>query len=133
MNRTLSLSLFTAFVCLFFQFQVRAQAVEGPLKLNIIPPSPNSAALAKYVDFPTIPSSGVAPISLPLGSIAGKALSIPIALNYHAGGARVEEVASWVGQGWTLSGGGVITKTVRGLPDDVNTGMLIGFNYMAKK
>jgi len=120
-------------LCLLM-INVRGQSSsDGSIKIKVIPPSPNPAALAKYVDFPVSQASGIPQISLPLGSIGGKELSIPISLNYHAGGARVEEVASWVGLGWTLSGTGVITRVVKGLPDEVSDGNLVGYNYMKQK
>jgi hypothetical protein len=34
------------------------------------------------------------------------------------GGIKVEEVASSVGLGWAFNNGGVITRNVRGMPDD---------------
>ena len=39
-------------------------------------------------------------------------------MSYHGGGIKVEEVASWVGLGRALNAGGVITRTVRGQPDE---------------
>ncbi len=39
-------------------------------------------------------------------------------MNYHASGLRVAEVASWVGAGWILNAGGMISRTVVGIPDD---------------
>lgn len=53
--------------------------------------------------------TGVPNISVPLYSIKGRELELPVELNYHAGGVRVEEIASWVGIGWSLNAGGVIT------------------------
>jgi YD repeat-containing protein len=45
-------------------------------------------------------------------------LSLPVSLSYHASGVRVNEYASWVGLGWSLNAGGVITRVMRGRPDD---------------
>ncbi|RQO69373.1 hypothetical protein DBR43_14905, partial [Pedobacter sp. KBW06] len=102
------------------------QSQEGAVKISVIPPSPNSAALAKYVDFPVNVYNGIPEISLPLGSIGSKGLVVPISLSYHAGGTKPAELGSWVGLGWTLNAGGVITRTVRGLPDERNDGLFIG-------
>lgn len=106
---------------------------DGPTKVNIIPPSPNSAALVKYVEFPASQSTGIPQISLPIGVLEGKTLNVPITLSYHAGGAKVEEVASWAGIGWSLNAGGVITRTIRGLPDELANGNLTGYDHMTQR
>jgi len=117
-------------LCLLL-INVRGQSsTDGLIKMNVLPPSPNSSALAKYVDFPVNQYTGIPQISLPLGSIEDKGLSIPISLSYHAGGTKVEEIASWVGLGWSLSGGGVITRTVRGLPDEISDEHHLGYNHL---
>ncbi|MEO1519125.1 MAG: hypothetical protein AAFV95_29435, partial [Bacteroidota bacterium] len=45
-------------------------------------------------------------------------------LNYHAGGVKVAEMASWVGLGWSLSAGGMISRTTMGRPDEGTNGWL---------
>lgn len=60
-----------------------------------------------------MPDIGVSLYDLKCGS-----LSIPIELSYHASGLRVNEISSWVGLGWSLSAGGVVSRTIRGRPDN---------------
>jgi hypothetical protein len=42
---------------------------------------------------------------------------VPVSLSYHAS-LKVDDVASWIGAGWSLNAGGVITRSVRGRPDE---------------
>lgn len=84
---------------------------------KIVPPSPTAAGLGKYGDIPVSTYTGIPNISIPLYEIKEKNLNIPISLNYHASGIKIEEEASWVGLGWSLLAGGVITRSVRGLDD----------------
>ena len=85
---------------------------------NIIPPSPTSAALGKYGDINVGLYTGIPSIDIPLYNIKDGLLDLPISLTYHAGGIKVEEIASWVGIGWSLNAGGVITRQVRGMVDE---------------
>jgi hypothetical protein len=62
--------------------------------------------------------TGTAIVPLPLYTLQEGALSVPIALNYNASGMKTHEVASWCGMNWSLSAGGMITRQVRGLPDE---------------
>ena len=102
-----------------------AQEVKLP---KIIPPSPDAASLGKYGDIKVGTYTGVPNISIPIYNIQIRDVSLPITLQYHASGLRVEEEASWVGLGWTLSSGGAITRTVRGL-DDLLNGSSKGYVY----
>ena len=43
---------------------------------------------------------------------------MPVAISYHGSGIRTRQEASSVGLGWSLEVGGVITRTVLGLPDE---------------
>ncbi len=84
---------------------------------NVIPPSPNVAALGKYGDIPVSPYTGVPNISIPIYEIVSRDISIPITISYHASGIKVDEEASKVGLGFALNAGGVIGRTVVGRDD----------------
>ncbi len=88
---------------------------------NYIPPSPNAASLALPADLEVSEYTGIPNISIPIYTINTGDISLPITLNYHASGIKVEQEASWVGLGWSLNVGGCITRQIRG-KDDFDTG-----------
>ncbi len=97
----------------------------NPSLLNVVPPSPNAASLGKFGDVPVGYFTGVPQINVPIYSYknADNSLSMSISLDYHAGGIKVDELASNTGIGWALNAGGVITRTRRGIADeDMNGG-----------
>lgn len=97
---------------------------ENPFSVNILPPSPQAAALAKYADIPVSLYSGTPNISIPLYELRERKLTLPINLSYHASGNKVETVAPHTGLGWTVSAEGVVTRSVRGWPDEHTRGFL---------
>lgn len=80
--------------------------------------SPTAASLGKYGDIPVNYHTGIPQISIPIYTVKEGTLSVPISMSYHAGGMKVLETSSWVGSGWSLNAGGVITRTVMGAPDE---------------
>ncbi|WP_158860395.1 RHS repeat domain-containing protein [Lunatibacter salilacus] len=88
-------------------------AQSDPLNFDVAPTSPNAYAFSKYVEIPESSYTGLVPISIPIGSISEKGASVDITLSYHASGIKVDEIASWVGLGWSLNAGGVITREER--------------------
>jgi len=90
---------------------------------KIIPPSPNASALGKFADSPVGLYTGTPQISIPLFEITEGDLKLPIKLDYHASGLKVGENPSWVGSGWALDAGGVITRSIRGTPDEGGYGI----------
>ena len=92
---------------------------------KLIPATPQAAALGKYGNVPVSHYTGIPNISIPLYQLSQKDLSLDLGLSYHAGGIRVEELAPWTGLGWSLTGLGTISKTVRGsLPDEKTNGYI---------
>lgn len=86
-----------------------------------IPKSPEASAFAKYGNTPVSHFSGIPNISVPIGQLNGRDITIPIELTYDGSGIRVDQIASDVGLGWHLKVGGMIVRNVKGLPDDYSS------------
>lgn len=105
---------------LFAGVTTEIYAQKGSLRIGF--QSPNAASLGKFGEVPVSLYTGTPNITIPIYNVEGNSLNLPVTLNYHAQGNRVEEIASWVGLGWALKAGGVITRTVVGLPDEIGNG-----------
>jgi len=115
----------TVCILLFFVLGVIQSKSQNPQNINMTtnlpkmtPVSPEAASLGKYGQIPVSHYTGVPNISIPLYNIKTGEIQLPISMNYHAGGIKVEEMPSSVGLGWSLSAGGVITRSQRGLDDE---------------
>ncbi len=98
--------------------------------INATPQAPNSASLGKYGEYPVNENVGLPGITIPVYQVNVGNISFPVDISYHASGIRVADVASWVGLGFSLNAGGMITRRVVGLPDDMNTNSgRLGFFY----
>ncbi|MEM9648294.1 MAG: RHS repeat domain-containing protein [Bacteroidota bacterium] len=102
-------------------------------EVQIIPQSPQVASLGKFGDIPMNKYNGTANINIPIHTIELDGLAIPLTLSYNTSGIRVEQEASWVGLGWNLSEGMVITREVNGFDDiyefDANNSTAEGWIY----
>jgi YD repeat-containing protein len=107
-------------VVLFFGSLTYAQLPFDPLKQ--IPPSPTAASLGAYGNNPVSYYNGTIGLTVPLYEIKTTNFSLPIKLEYFSTGVKVADNAGWTGLGWSLSVGGVITKTVKGGDDLFGTG-----------
>ncbi len=101
--------------------KLHAQAQENNPISKITIASPTAASLGKYADIPVNYHTGIPKVDIPIYTVSAGPLSLPISLSYHAGGLKVQEPASWVGAGWALNAGGVITRSVMGSPDEKGT------------
>lgn len=114
--RTKSINL----ILLFLYYSVILTAQYNTNKGEFQIHAPTTYALAKYGDLPVDYSTGIPNIHIPLLSISDRDIDIEISLSYHAGGIKVDEEASWVGLGWSLNAGGMITRIIKGRPDEPN-------------
>jgi hypothetical protein len=89
--------------------------------------SGNASAASKDAATPVNYYTGIPAISIPIHSYSNhNGLSLDVSLDYFAGGIKVNDLPSSSGLGWNLSTAGVITRTVRGMPDDCES---LGFLY----
>ena len=86
----------------------------------IIQPSPQSMAFTKYGDYPMTGCNGLTDITIPLHTITGRKLSLPITMSFHASGRMANEANGVLGIRWTLNCGGLVTRTMKGIPDEYN-------------
>ncbi|WP_321515378.1 BACON domain-containing protein [Marinifilum fragile] len=92
---------------------------------DIIPPTPNASSMLIENNFTTNYYSGSVNVSFPIYNINCKGIELNVGLNYTGGnGIKVQEQATWVGLGWTLNYGGVVSRTIRGLADDRSNGYM---------
>ncbi|MBK8786664.1 MAG: hypothetical protein IPN43_09285 [Chitinophagaceae bacterium] len=84
----------------------------------VIMPSPNSAALTNLISDNVDLYTGKTNVNLPLYTLKSGSISLPISLQANVNAHRVNDIGSWVGLGWNLNAGGVITRVMKNLPDE---------------
>jgi len=125
MKHIFHISIVSVIVCFLIQSNLYAQQNDyKPAK--VIPPSPTAASLGKYGDISVGYYTGSPDINIALYTLSTSNHSVPITMRYNYNGSKVNEIASWVGLGWSLSAGGVITRSVIGLDDFGNNGYYNG-------
>ena len=117
MKNNIYLLFFMAFLAL------QGQAPQETRLPQVVPPSPTVANLMAFEEVPINYYTGQPNITLPLFSKAlGDGLSVNIALQYHTSGTKIDNISGWTGTGWSLVAGGSISRTVRGVPDEIQKG-----------
>jgi YD repeat-containing protein len=84
----------------------------------VVKPSPQSLAFTRYGDYPMTGNNGLTDITIPIHTITGRKLSLPITMGFHASGMMAGEVEGALGMRWTLNCGGLVTRTMKGIPDE---------------
>jgi YD repeat-containing protein len=99
-------------------------SIKSDVLQSVVPASPTAASLGKYGEVPVGLYNGIPDISIPIFTVKAGSIEVPISISYHAGGVKVEEVASPIGIGWSLNAGGAIVRQLRGLPDESGAGYI---------
>jgi YD repeat-containing protein len=85
----------------------------------ILPASPEAASLIKAGQLSVGLLTGSVNAGVPIYTITNRDLSYPIGLAYTSNGLRTDEIPGRAGMGWSVQGvGGVIARTVQGIPDE---------------
>jgi hypothetical protein len=83
------------------------------------PTTPSAAVYnySKYADTPPNLYTGAVSEQIPIGSVSAGPLNHSVGIGYYFAGHRPSDLSSPVGLGFSLSGGGAITRQVLGLDD----------------
>jgi hypothetical protein len=92
--------------------------LSAQIENKIVFPTPNAAGLGTFGQIDVDLFNGVPNINIPLYTYKSRDISVPITLAYHPANIRPADHASWVGLGWNLLAGGVITRIMNDLPDE---------------
>ncbi|MEW7289012.1 hypothetical protein [Aquimarina sp. 2304DJ70-9] len=108
---------------------------QGPIDIpQIFPGSPEATTLGKFGEIPVNMAMGVANQTIPIYTIKEGGYELPISLNYNYTGLLVDDIPGITGLGWSLSAGGIITRQLRGRPDEEPNGYIgdnrIGSNWV---
>lgn len=123
LKNLIKLIVLSAWIFLSVSFPSAAQGQtvykRGATQLeNLLPPAPEAASAVRFVDVPFSHSQGLACLDIPVYTVKGRELSIPVSLSYASGGVKLDEVAGVAGLGWRLEAGGCVTRTVVDMPDE---------------
>ncbi|OYU66885.1 MAG: hypothetical protein CFE22_07150 [Cytophagaceae bacterium BCCC1] len=110
--------LFSLFPLLTF-----AQAVNNHVS-KVVLPSPDALSLGKYGEIPVDNFTGIHSVPVAIYNIKAGPIGLSISLTNHSSGLRPAETATWVGHGWNLFTGGIISRTVQGTEDEYSFGYL---------
>ena len=114
--------IFLVVMILLSGYLVRAQDAsseeEKDVNLFSFPVSPEAGRLGTYGNVPVNLSTGQMNFPVPIYTINANGYSWPISLSYNFKGLIYEDKPSVTGLGWNLQAGGVVTREVRGIPDE---------------
>jgi len=113
-HRNIQLS-FIILLCCFFDSELIAQPI-SPENTFV---SPNAASLGTVSDISASLYTGSTNVNIPIHELNELGITVPINLQNDETGIRPDVYPGWVGMGWTLNAGGVITRIVNGFPDDL--------------
>ena len=109
-----------AALLMLFSFPSRGQLPELE-RPEVLPASPEASKLAAYISYPVSLANGLVQTSIPLYEIVDGDIRIPITLSYHASGLKANmRSGHWLGDGWSLTTGPSLSRTINGVADEIN-------------
>ena len=96
------------------------------------PSSPQASMFQRFGNYPVDYSTGVPQISIPLYTIKVGDFELPISIDYHNSGIRVQDIATPVGLGWMLNAGGCINRTIMGTDDMDDIRFVYNFDFFGR-
>jgi YD repeat-containing protein len=121
--------VFTLIICLLQLLEYVVYSQNCLLNQLIVPPSPNVTSF-QCLDFSKVNLyNGLPVVNIPIYEINLNGYKYPISLNYNYNGFKIDEIAGWVGLGWNLNAGGMISAIIHGKGDDDQN---FGYNKVRK-
>ncbi len=121
--RTTLLSMYFMLVCAICTSQdpvgydTDQQSAAYLQKTIVTPPSAEAASLGEYGEYELNQYTGVPNITIPVYTMKGFELNVPINLSYNASGIKVAAAPTHVGAGFSLTGVPSISRSTIGKPD----------------
>ena len=95
-----------------------AQTFEPLSPYGNITPSVETFTMTRYGSLVPSLYTGAMTFSVPVYTYSDPDFTIPVSLDYNYDGYKPSQHSGTVGLGWSLNCGGVITREIRGLPDE---------------
>ncbi len=113
-------------LCAVVSGQIADATADSQAQLDVnalveVPNSPEAEAFTRYGNVPVSYYTGKPNISVPVYTIQGREMSVPVSLTYDVSGIKVQSISTSAGAGWNLNAGGMVTRQVNDLPDDLNS------------
>ena len=105
----------------------------GSFSGNVATPSPEISQANYLQDIAVNKYTGTPNISIPIYSLQEGKLGVSLALSYNASGIRGNQLSGWTGLGWDLVGIPMLTRMVRGKPDEGKFEMTSWTGKVARK
>ncbi|TKG91599.1 hypothetical protein EYV94_21480 [Puteibacter caeruleilacunae] len=109
-------------LCIILLLGIKVCLSQEPKVQDPVPsigkPSVDANALGLYGRYPVNMANGLVNVSIPICNLKTRNFNLDISVSYHSSGIHVAQEAGSVGLGWSLNAGGVITRNMRGKPDE---------------
>lgn len=110
------------FLMVNFIWAIGLSQTPAPQLPKVVPATPQTAELTKYIDFPANLSVGLAATEIPIYTVQSSELSVPISLSYDSSGLKPnDDESGLIGLKWSLNAFGVISRSISGSSRDEYT------------